>query len=294
MNNKRPRNQSLSKSSSSSSTKSSSSSSSNSGTKKEMNIVKFLQQRETGNSRRRPLKIRKFMKNNFTFKDKTLYVVEWSYILDKILEYNPSIELHKINIIVKKDKSLKVNYNIFKKLEVENDIYAQVVLTDNEGHEVFHTFNLFGKDEDGDDVPLLNDLLLLNTYTNADFTTLYFIHVFNSHIDNENVDKTEIYDQFIKNHNLNLIDDLDITKEMINKALEEKEESSTNKIDNISKGGLNKQKYIKLLKGKSFEKLKKIAKNKNISYLKKVNGVYASIKKDTLIKKLCKYKYKSS
>ena len=294
MNNKRPRNQS---SSSKSSLSSSSSSSSRSGIKKQTNIAKFLQQRETGNSRRRPSKIRKFMKNNFAFKDKTLYVVEWSFILDKILEYNPSIEFHKINIIVKKDKSLKVNYNIYKYLEVENDIYAQVVLSDNEGHEVFHTFNLFGKDEEGDDVPLLNDLLLLNTYTNEDFTTLYFIHVFNSHIDNENVDKTQIYDQFIKNHNLKLIDDIDITKEMIQKALEEKEEKeeiSANKIYNISKGGLNKQSYIKLLKGKSFEKLKMIAKNKNISYLKKVNGIYVNIKPDTLIKKLCKYKYNSS
>jgi hypothetical protein len=48
------------------------------------------------------------------------------------------------------------------------------------------------------------------------------------------------------------------------------------------------------LKGKSFEKLKMIAKNKNISYLKKVNGIYVNIKPDTLIKKLCKYKYNSS
>jgi hypothetical protein len=259
-----------------------------------MNIVKFLQQRETGNSRRRPLKIRKFMKNNFTFKDKTLYVVEWSFILDKILEYNPLLELHKIDINVKKDRSLKVDYNIFTKLEVENDIYAQVVLTDyDEGREVFHTFNLFGRDEEGDDIPLLNDLLLLKTYTNADFTTLYFIKVFNRHIENENLDKTQIYDQFIKNNNLKLINDIDITKRMIQKALDEKEESPTNKIYNISKGGLDKQSYIKLLKGKSFEKLKKIAKNKNISYMKKVNGVYVNIKPDTLIKKLCEYKYKS-
>ena len=58
--------------------------------------------------------------------------------------------------------------------------------------------------------------------------------------------------------------------------------------------GIHKKKYIKVLGNYTMEKLQNIAKNKKIPYTKKLYGKVENIKRETLIKKLCDFKFKNN
>jgi hypothetical protein len=276
-------------------------------------IISQLRKREIGMLPRKRINFSQYKK----FNDTELYSIDVLYHLTDILKYNKQIELYKYNIDDNDDVKL-TKYNnlcLYTDIRAQNTIHSYY---DSSGvfNEITHTFDLNGIniDDKNDGARLLNDILIEHLYVDKKFTTLYLFN-YTYYYENNNtfqqkISKEEkIFGNFIKYYNVKLIknksdDEFDDPKfkffDELDKKIKEEgykyndtecniENSNSN---NMSYGGNNaKAKYIKSLKNKTLEKLQNIAKNKKIKYTKKLNGKTTPIKRETLINKLCKYKF---
>jgi len=76
------------------------------------------------------------------------------------------------------------------------------------------------------------------------------------------------------------------------KAPEKLEEPVESEMTGGRKKGMKASVYKKYLENMTKEKLHKIAASKGVKITKKKNGVTTYVKKDTIVKKLCDFKYK--
>lgn len=275
------------------------------------NVISLLKKRETG-------KLSKNIKNFSQYKmfnDSILYNVVFSHKIRDILKYNPKIIFYLFyiddndNIKLEKYNNLCLNTNFYAQIELENGINK--------------TFDLYGTNiNDKNEKKLLDDVLLEHLYTDKKFKNLYlFNYTYNDYYDNiekktQENKETKLFNSFVVNNNVQLnnpsysseiFKDLDFfVKDITMNDTECKYNSSSdndkynsdwnNGSPNNNGGGINKTNklnYIKKLKNKTLDKLQNIAKNKKIKYTKKLNGKNIPIKKETLIKKLCNYKFKT-
>ena len=279
---------------------------------KEESFFKFILYRESGKT-----KIQRRIFDDNT----TLYNISYNSNINTILEYNPEIELYKFTILPNK----KVIFTIYNKLSIDDDIQGQYLLQENP--DILRTFTLYGKDKikQKESKFILDDMNRDNLYVNENVNKFYLFE--NNLFDSKNIElDNKIYKEYLSGYNIKFVKDnidstLDIHNEdekmkdenykffhNITEVLESRKRSRSNSRSNssssseyqqykrhkLSNGGkLTKnidKTYMKKLRNKSLEKLQNMAKNKKIKYTKMLNGKIVPIKKETLIKKLCKNK----
>ena len=267
--------------------------------KKQANFLKHLQSRETNAKFGKKTLMNSYY--NYKFDHFKLYKTDKEEHLLHILEYNPGVELHKFSI-----DNGKIDITKYHKLDYNQMIqYAQ---SDSPIH--FYQFYVSGvniKDDDMEDFLLTRESLKY-LYCDKDFSTLYLFYPEYKEYDengDEIRDKTKegkrILKEFIQNNNIERIKD---TKQLFKNLKQKVKESYNSSSDSQSSpendtgsesiGGskpLDKQKYMKRLRKYTLEKLLNVAKNKKIRCTKKVDGKILNIKKETIVKKLCKHKY---
>jgi hypothetical protein len=198
---------------------------------------------------------------------------------------------------------------------MNNEIFGKkVIFREEDGTKLLHTFDLIGTNKRERKV-LLNDIQIDNLYVDKFFKKFY---LFNNKMIYRvgpakyynKLKEDKIFNEYKINHGLDLIHnkitirnaDLNDDKKMEDphyrffKELELKiyPPDTNSRSGSPITGGANKSakaKYIKTLRNKTLEKLQIMAKNKKVKYTKKVDGKSVAIKKETLIKKLCKHKY---
>lgn len=283
--------------------------------RKNTNTASLLRLRETNSISKNRGNLNKLVLFPYT----DLYKVNGQTNIDNILKYKPDIELNLFEIV-----DNKVELNIYDSLHFTNDnFYAQnVIYSDDERGDVIHSFDLIGKLKGNKssgsynaNTVVLNDIQAEHLYTDKFFSKLYlFTHdYYNTYYivqrEAKKIKEENIYKNFIKKHRLNLIDDKTNYNNPENVRMQDPNYKLFNFLDNHinsriksrsskitnSHGGsnsVNKVIYIKMLRNKTLQQLQKLAKNKKVKYTKKVDGKTVEIKKETLIRKLCTYKYK--
>jgi hypothetical protein len=271
--------------------------------RKTTNMFNLINSRNTGMLSKKTNTLSMFNNN------KTLYTVGGEVNISNILYYNPKIELKEFTI----SGANKLNINNFNKLYINNEFYAQNVIFNDNGRTVLQTFELIGSNKIKKETKkLLNDIQINNLYVDEKLENFYLFSydVANYKYYNKEI-ADKIFNELKKDYDLNLIDDkidyYDDEYDDENKRMEDLNYRFFKKLnlkryppDTNSRsgspitGGSNKSiktKYIKTLRNKTLEKLQNMAKNKKVKYTKKVDGKSVAIKKETLIKKLCKHKY---
>ena len=282
-------------------------------------FFKLMRYREMGMIKR-PRRI-------FDYDDTTLYNISYNSNINTILEYNPKIELYKFTILPNKKviftihNNLSINDDIQGQYLLYDEDNRQVLHTFTlyGKDRINPKRNRF----------ILDDMNRDNLYVNENVNKFYLFenNLFDSkNIESDN----EIYKEYLSGYNIKFVkDNIDYTlhgdnevEKMkdenykffhnITKELESRSKSrskSNSRSDSISKSSSEYQQYkrhtlsnggkltknidktyMKKLRNKSLEKLQNMAKNKKIKYTKMLNGKKVPIKKETLIKKLCKNK----
>ena len=258
--------------------------------KKPANFLKLLENRATD---------AKFGKNtlmnhyyNYRFNDSKLYKIKNQYDLHNILMYKPDIELHKFSIANRKIAITKYN-------ELDYNPIIQYAQTDSPQPDQFYVSGVNIDDNIEEDFLLTRESLKY-LHCDEDFSTIYLLCSKYDKYDEKEEEK--IFKEFVKNQKITCINDTKkLFKDLKTKLKQRKYQSyssassseSSESSQNSSGGSksLDKQKYMKKLRNYTLEKLQNIARNKKVGYTKKADGKVVSIKKETIIKKLCAYKY---
>ena len=228
---------------------------------------------------------------DYEFKYKTLYNIDDQEIVERIFKNNDNnIKLHhdyniKLHHFVIEDEGSKIHVRKYKNLDFILE-YQHAQPIDGDLDDPYHYFlkGVNENDDNDDNVEyILSNNSLNQLYCSYDFKMLYFFDI-----------KNEEINKFLTQNDITIIENL--PDEIKNKLPSNSLNSSGSQSNSTSStiGGskcLDKRKYIKRLKNYSIEKLQNIAKNKKIRYTKQIDGKIVSIKKETLIKKLCDYKY---
>ena len=280
--------------------------------KKKKNITSILRERETN------FKTKKNELNNiyYKFKHEKLYQFNEGNDIYNLLEINPNVELHKFSIshnkiIITKYNELK--YNILHFQHAQTDDHNEVYIFDVHGIKIH--------DQSKEEL-LISNSSLKNAFCGEDFSTLYLFHYKydnpyeDSDFDDDDMSNTgfeekknkeiEKFQNFLKKQNIQLIKD---NEREIRGEIEESQNRNYQLFNSLSEKvreqlynspmktggskGIHKKKYIKVLGNYTMEKLQNIAKNKKIPYTKKQYGKVENIKRETLIKKLCDFKFKN-
>lgn len=265
--------------------------------KKHANFLKFLDNRATNAKLGKNTLMNRYY--NYRFNHLKLYKTKKEDHISHILEYNPNVELHKFSI----DNS-KIVITKYNKLD-----YIEIIQYAQSDSPYFNQFYVSGVNIEDDNTEefLLTRESLKYLYCNEDFSILYLFYPKYKELD-ENGDEFDnvkegkrTLKEFLQNHNIELIKKTKDLFKNLKKKVRDSYNSSVNSQSNQesntlseSLGGsksLDKQKYMKRLRKYTLEKLQKVAKNKKIRYTKKVDGKMVNIKKETIVKKLCKHKY---
>jgi hypothetical protein len=281
--------------------------------KKNKNIATMLKERETN------FKTKRKELNNlyYKFKHEKIYQLNDSNDIYNLLEINPKVELHKFSI--SNNKIIITKYNKLE-YDISHFQYAQ-----SDDHNELYIFDVHGINiDDKSKEELISNSSLKNVFCSEDFSTLYLFHYkYDNHFQDSDSDENdddinntdfegkknkeiEKIQNFLKKQNIKLIND---NEREIRGEIEENQNRNYKLFESLSEklreqlynspmntGGskrIDKKKYIKVLGNYTMEKLQNIAKNKKISYTKKLYGNVENIKRETLIKKLCDFKFKN-